>query len=291
MKSPMNVSDGNRARARVKQQEIETQTQALELAKDYGWKCVIQGKYTEAMKEGARVLKLAVELYGKSAIELVSIYYLLADANIAAGRTYQAEEFLALANWNIVKSMAPHHILRGELNRYYGKCYTAQEKFDDAIEQLAHSLYHLSLEYGPEDIRVSSGYYYLGCAFAKQNTHLKSGLAMFDKVVDIWYKYVTGIAQVQVQDRANKDETRSSSLLILKALEMFHKILDMRFRELGPSHIATGEAQYTMGLLFLHSGDAREAKIHVNAALEIYQEQLVRWNVWIEMRLKYEGIN
>ena len=45
-----------------------------------------------------------MEVYGKGNIELVPSYLLLAEANLGLGRFKQAEEFLSLANWSILKN-------------------------------------------------------------------------------------------------------------------------------------------------------------------------------------------
>ena len=55
------------------------------------------------MKNGPRHLKFAIEIYGSESVELVSSYLLLAEANLGLRRLNVSEEFLSLANWNLLK--------------------------------------------------------------------------------------------------------------------------------------------------------------------------------------------
>ena len=45
-----------------------------------------------------------MSVFGNGRIELVPSYLLLAEANLGLGRFKQAEEFLSLANWSILKN-------------------------------------------------------------------------------------------------------------------------------------------------------------------------------------------
>ena len=63
----------------------------------------MQGKYDLAVPGALQSLKFAIEIYGSESVELVSSHLLLAEANLGLRRLKVAEEFLSLANWNLVK--------------------------------------------------------------------------------------------------------------------------------------------------------------------------------------------
>jgi hypothetical protein len=66
---------------------------------------------------------------------------------------------------------------------------------------------------------------------------VENALAAFDKVVDIWYKFLLNL-------RAHPNEKISDYLgeaQIGETTEMLRKILETRTRFLGAEHIATGE--------------------------------------------------
>jgi len=64
---------------------------------------------------------------------------------------------------------------------------------DDALRQLADDVYYSSLMVGRKHIDTSGGYFQLGNVFYSMNK-VENALAMYDKVVDIWYKCVTQFA-------------------------------------------------------------------------------------------------
>jgi len=61
---------------------------------------------------------------------------------------------------------------------------------DEALRQLADDVYYSSLMVGRKHIDTSGGYFQLGNVFYSMNK-VENALAMYDKVVDIWYKCVT----------------------------------------------------------------------------------------------------
>jgi tetratricopeptide (TPR) repeat protein len=139
------------------------------------------------------------------------------------------------------------------------------------------------------------GYFRLGDTFLALG-NVEVALDFYDKVVDIWYKYLTKL--YSVQSSTNKIETKGILSLAVpnkpdtKAIEetdmnfgeslteeeiadgrsQLAQILDNRRRILGNRHIAIGEVQYTLGLfeyLILNSDNA--ASTFTLAALEAYE--------------------
>jgi hypothetical protein len=93
-------------------------------------------------------------------------------------------------------------------------------------------------------------------------------LAFYDKVVDIWYKYLADIrsevAEKKVLETANTTE----------ALGILRSILETKQRSLGADHIASGEAMYTIALLKLFTLGKDDALADIQMALEIYTKAL-----------------
>lgn len=230
---------------------------------------IARGMYDEGATLAVEALRLALEMYEKGSIEVVPCYLALADAHIGASKLKKAEEFLSLTNWNIVKSGEALHEPRGRMHLIYGKLYTLREKYDDALHQVANAVYHLSMEYGPEHLETSFGYFHIGTVFLAQGRK-DPALAMFDKVVDIWYKFLSSIEVIDHQKETQEIENIQTYL----AVEIFKRILTTRIRVLGAEHIATGEARYTLSLLFLYLGEKQSAQKEVASALSIYRAQL-----------------
>lgn len=51
-----------------------------------------------------------------------------------------AEEFLSLANWNVLKNPDCSNALKSQLYRLFGKLYASQGRYQDALLQLAHDV-------------------------------------------------------------------------------------------------------------------------------------------------------
>ena len=92
----------------------------------------------------------------------------LAEANLGLGRFQQAEEFLSLANWSVLKNPDCSNAIRSQLHRNFGKLYSAKGRLDEALQELAKDIYCSSLEVGPEHVDTSAGYYHMASIFYTQ---------------------------------------------------------------------------------------------------------------------------
>jgi tetratricopeptide (TPR) repeat protein len=129
---------------------------------------------------------------------LVPSYLLLGEASIGLSRFQQAEEYLSLAKYAVLKKPDCSHSLRSQLHRNFGRLYASQGKFEEAVYQLANDVYYSSLQFGPENISTTGGYFQLGTVFAAKNQQ-SSALAMFEKVVEIWYAALTSATKTMEQ--------------------------------------------------------------------------------------------
>ncbi len=98
-----------------------------------------------------------------------TIYLLLGEASTGLSRYQQAEEYLSLAKYAILKKPDCSYSLRSQLHRNFGRLFpfgspnlTTQSyfslgKYDEALEQLANDVYYSSLQFGPENTSTSGG--------------------------------------------------------------------------------------------------------------------------------------
>lgn len=244
-----------------------SQRALIDLCKNEASKYLVRGQYDYAIPGALQSLKFSVNVFGKNRIELVPPYLLLAEANLGLKRLKQAEQFLSLANWIVLKTPTCSNAVRSQLHRNFGKMRAAQGKYDDALRQLANDVYYSSLEIGPEHVDTAGGYFHMANIFYQQN-RVESALAFYDKVVDIWYKFLASV-------RNQQDEIDVvGEAQLAEAMEMLKQILRTREKYLGATHIATGEAQYTLGLLHLFVGANDESQSRISQAAEIYLEHL-----------------
>ncbi|CAM9457164.1 unnamed protein product, partial [Ascophyllum nodosum] len=273
----------------------------IDLCQQEASKFLVKGRYDLAVPGAIQALTFSKEVFGQGSIEMVPPYLILSEANLGLGLLHNAEQFLSMANWSILKTPHCSNSLRSQvfgrsihrlihllatlhtshseclpcvpvnlkqLHRNFGKLLTAQNKLDEAIGAFSKDIYCSSLEVGPEHIDASAGYFLVANIFYAQRK-VESALAFYDKVVDIWYKFLAS-ARSDTSLVKNINEAQLS-----EGMDMLTRVLNTRVNLLGDTHIATGEARCTLGYLKVFVGDRTEAIEHLKTASEIYTHHLV----------------
>jgi tetratricopeptide (TPR) repeat protein len=223
---------------------------------------LVHGDFDAAALEAGRALKLSLDVFGPGKIELVSCHLLLAEANLGLGRQKFTAEYLARANWCILKNPDCSNRLKSQLYRNFGKLYASQGKYDEALRQLANDIYFSSLQSGPEHVDTAGGYYYMATVFYLQSK-VDSALGMCDKVVEIWMK-----------EGKKLSPSALSESQVMEGVQVISKIVVLREEALGIDHVATGEACFVLGLLYNHANEPGKARGLIGKASKIYQQEL-----------------
>ena len=239
----------------------------IDLTKTEAANLLARGQFALSIPGALQSMNLTKDVHGEDSIEIVPTYLLLAEANLGLKRLKAAEEFLSLANWSVLKNPECSNNIRSQLHRNFGKLYASQGKHAEALQQLSQDVYYASLEVGPEHVDTAGGYYHMANIFYSQN-QIENSLAFYDKVVDVWYKFLAS-----VRNNTENIDTLGEAQ-IAEAMEMLKEILKTREKFLGDGHIATGEARYTLGLLYLFVGDTAKAIDHISIASSIYEPLL-----------------
>ncbi|CAM9150902.1 unnamed protein product [Scytosiphon promiscuus] len=262
---PIIGSEEERAR---REYTVQMSKRALiDLCQQEASKFLVQGRYDLAVPGAIQALAFAKEIFGDGSIEMVPPYLLLSEANLGLGLLPSAEGFLSMANWSILKTPQCSNAIRSQLHRNFGKLHTAQNKLDEALDDLSKDVYCSSLEVGPEHIDTSAGYFLIANIFYAQRK-VESSLAFYDKVVDIWYKFLASVRN----DATLAEDVGKAQLS--EGMDMLTRVLNIRTNLLGDTHIATGEARCTLGLLHLFVADKATAVEHLSSASEIYTHHL-----------------
>ncbi|TMW68153.1 hypothetical protein Poli38472_007825 [Pythium oligandrum] len=264
------------------------------------------GQLKAAHERGLLAIKHATELHGKNSLRLVPFYLVLVEISLQERQLKQAEEVLSLVNWLLVKDQKgpgatvpmsvgstqdlgqpPRPELPEELknlyvvrmNKLYSTLLMEYEVYPEALQRAAHGAYHCSLLFGPEHLYTSELYFCLGQIFSRMQHHDNSqsntqrnsdnALGMFDKVVDIWYRFLTNPPEETAAWMLEHQRLR-----IQEATHMLRAIIQIRGKTLGEAHVATGEAIYTQALVLLYLGDHAPAKKLVREALDVYVANL-----------------
>jgi tetratricopeptide (TPR) repeat protein len=240
-------------------------------------------------------LKFTKEIFGDTSVEVVEPYLILAQSCLGLQNTKQAEEYLSLAKWIVLNDPTCSDRIKSRLHQLMGRLYYYEQDLEKSKEEYASSVFYSAKCYGAEAIATSSGYYALGDVFLSQG-NVECSLAFFDKVVDIWYKYlsalhtraldgISGTAGGLAAAVGNGDDTSSlnpsppleepTEAQLTDGKNHLLQILEHRKRLLGEQHIATGEVQYSIGLYeFFIVGNEVSAFEFMNMAYNIYEIQL-----------------
>lgn len=86
-------------------------------------------------------------LSGQESIDLVPTYLLLGKASIGLKQYAQAEEYLSMAKWAILKVKDCSQEIRGLLHRNIGLLYLAKANYKDALKETALDVCFLSFDF------------------------------------------------------------------------------------------------------------------------------------------------
>lgn len=230
-------------------------------------------KYPLAIPGAIQALKFCKDVYGDLSYEIVEPNLILAQASLGLNNPRQAEKYLALAKWNVLNDPECSDRVKSRLHQLFGRLHAVDGNSELSKAEFATSIFYSSKCYGAESIPTSAGYVNLGEVFLLQG-NIESALAFFDKVIDIWYKYLSCFHTEKSGDNLSSS-TQPSEAQLNDGHHHLSSILDHRKRLLGESHIATGEAEYCLGLFhyYIFGNDDSGTRLLSNA-LNIYEVQL-----------------
>lgn len=242
----------------------------LELCTETAQKFLVQGKYELAVPGALQSLKFAIEVHGSEATELVPSYLLLAEANLGLRRLKIAEEFLSLANWNILKHPEAGSSMMSNLQRNFGRLYAAQQRYNEALQAFATDIYYSSQENGPENIRSAPSYFHMGRVF---QSHQKSdrAAAFYTKVVDVYSKFL----EEWMNSSSLEPSNDITAVEVEEAIEIVKHVTEYRVKRSEDDHsdssrLETAEGRYALGLLHVYTGDLAAGRECLCFSLEVF---------------------
>jgi tetratricopeptide (TPR) repeat protein len=231
-------------------------------------------KYLLAIPAAVQALKFSKDVDGERSLAVVEPYLILAQSYLGLKNVSKSEEYLALARWIVLNSAECPDLVRSRMYMLMGRVCTAQGRFEEAKSEFSSAIYYMSVNAGAESVSVSMGYFRLGDVFLAQG-NIECALAFFDKVVDIWYKYLTNLHAARDDAAAMAAPEKLTEEQLADGRSQLEQVLETRSRLLGHTHIATGEAQYTIGLFeYFLLGNERAAESFIVAAQKTYESTL-----------------
>lgn len=266
---------GSEEEREKRNEELKTiRKELLDLCTETAQKFLVQGKYELAVPGALQSLKFAIELYGNEAAELVPSYLLLAEANLGLRRLKIAEEFLSLANWNLLKHDEEGKHLMSNLQRNFGRLYGAQQRYNEALQAFATDIYYSSLEFGPEHMRSAPSYFHMGRVF---QSHQKSERtqAFYERVLHI---YSNALEEWFEDGDLSGQQMYINAVEVEEAIEILKHITEYRQKREDSSSpdakVPIAQGQYTLGVLFLYNNDYQVARELLTTAEEVFSSSL-----------------
>jgi len=277
LRQPPKTIGSEEERHRREEELNAIRKELLELCTETAQKFLVQGKYELAVPGALQALKFAIEIYGNEATELVAAYLLLAEANLGLRRLKIAEEFLSMANWNILKHPDVGSSMMSSLQRNFGRLYAAQQRYNEALQAFATDIYYSSLEFGPENIRSAPSYFHMGKVF-QYHQKLERAAAFYTKVVEIYAAFLEGWLD-QALNALGEAAQELSAVEVEEAIEIIKHIVEYREKRAGEDgsassqeqdKVSTAEGRYTLGLFFMYTGEGLSAREWHSSALEVF---------------------
>ena len=142
-------------------------------------------------------------IFGEDSIELMPLYFELADGNLKMKKRERAEGFLIGAHWVLLKHQPNENDkgenssefedmlskLRSRLLRSFGSLFTEKGDYEEALKSLTENIYLESVDKGPEHYSLSGSYFLMGNIFLKGNRK-NEVLSFYMQMNLIWKKFL-----------------------------------------------------------------------------------------------------
>jgi len=264
--------DRERRQKEVQLKKIEL----IEMTRTLAQKMLFEGKHEEAVPAAMQSLRYSIEVYGVSTIELVPSYLILGEASVGLGKLTQAEEYLAKADWTVLKTPDCSNAIKSKLYRNLGLLYAAKGDFAEALNNFADDIYHASEEFGTDDIRTAGGYFHMGNVFFRQGK-MDVADSLYRQVINIWHSHLQDVLKSQVP---SEEELALSKTRILgpvkglfeemgsgldeaqeaEAVQILNSIHDIREHQTARQPTDLAQACHALAMLYFVLGDLKRAK-------------------------------
>nr|XP_002127183.1 zinc finger MYND domain-containing protein 12 [Ciona intestinalis] len=250
---------------------LTKQTKMMELTRIIGRKLLFEGKHNQAVPAAVQSLRFSIDVHGLNSVNLVPSYLILAEASIGLGKLSQGDEYLAQAEWTVLKSPDATAAVKSKLYRNIGLLYAAKGDYDNALRMLSEDIYHASKEWGTTDIHACGGYFHMANVFFRQNK-MDVADSLYSQVTDNWFDFLkesvqrkiaspaaTGLLgpteKVELDDVVMLDEAQEA-----EAMQMLNAVLDIREQSPKQNNLSIAKVCHTLSMLYFLLNDIQKAQ-------------------------------
>uniref|UniRef100_H2YBS2 Uncharacterized protein n=1 Tax=Ciona savignyi TaxID=51511 RepID=H2YBS2_CIOSA len=257
---------------------LEKQTKMMELTRIIGRKLLFEGKHNQAVPAAVQSLRFSIDVHGLNSVSLVPSYLILAEASIGLGKLSQGDEYLAQAEWTVLKSPDATDAVKSKLYRNIGLLYAAKGDYDNALRMLSEDIYHASKEWGTSDIRACGGYFHMANVFFRQNK-MDVADSLYSKVTDNWFDFLKEAVQLRVASPVTAgllgpEKVETVDVLSLdeaqeaEAMQMLTAVLDIREQSPKQNNLSITKTCHTLSMLYFLLNDSLKAQELDRKAIE-----------------------
>lgn len=260
-----------------RQREIQIRKiELIDMTRTLAQKMLFEGKHEESVPAAMQSLRYAIDVYGVATIELVPSYLILGEASVGLGKLVQAEEYLAKADWTVLKTPGCSNAIKSKLNRNLGLLMAAKGDFAEALNNFADDIYHASEEFGTDDIKTAGGYFHMGNVFFRQGL-MDVADSLYRQVINIWHGHLSEVLSRQVPTEEELAQNRARILGPVKglfeaqgsgldeaqeaeAIQILNSIHDIREHQSTRQPTDLAQACHALAMLYFVLGDIKKAK-------------------------------
>ncbi|XP_002731142.1 zinc finger MYND domain-containing protein 12-like [Saccoglossus kowalevskii] len=264
-------------RKKREDEKLHRQLHMIELTRTTGQKLLFEGKHSQAVPAAMQSLRFSIDVHGLNSIELVPSYLILGEASIGLGKLSQAEEYLAQAQWTVLKTPDCGDAIKSKLYRNLGLLYAAQGNFEESLRQLANDIYYASETYGTDDIHTSGGYFHMANVFFRQN-RMDVADSLYTRVTNIWHAHLLKIVKIRTKTPSTpsgvgpaatklKDEEEVlDEAQEAEAKQVLNSIHDIREQTPDQEAIVMAKICHALAMLYYVLLDTEKAKEYAKKA-------------------------
>eukprot|EP00118_Oscarella_pearsei_P028430 m.2131 g.2131 ORF g.2131 m.2131 type:complete len:292 (+) comp8332_c0_seq1:22-897(+) len=220
---------------------------------------LVEREHQLAYTAGSQLMKATAEAHGMNSVHLVSPYVIIGRAALGLGKVPQAEKYLSQAQWILLKHPGCDETLTSLVCRHLGLLYAFQGNYEKARKMIADDIYHATIKYGMDSVRVASGYYHLGNTFTKEG-HPTVAMSLYNQVIQMYIEYFKG----NVVPAENFDKVEE-----LECVEMLHHICKVWEENPAVKPESLIAVYKCLALLYNYMGNKQQMTEFADKALQI----------------------
>jgi len=249
---------------------VEKQKVLKGVSKIMARKLLSEGKHMQAVEAALYSLRFSIEVHGLNSVALVPAYLILCEANIGLGNLEQADEYLAHAEWTVMKSTDCTNGMKSKLFRKMGILFATKGDYDNAQRMFAEDVYHGSLEWGTDHVQTTGGFFHMANVFFRLN-QMDIADSLYNQVINNWFKFLVEAVNTKIRLKTHVNPLKKNAVVKVDGRQFFDEDLEAEghttmwsvyeIRELSPkqNHEELATITFDLCMFFYLTSDYKKS--------------------------------